>query len=241
MHSSLVRAQNVFGFFTTVAFCVGALIAVSVIISPQDPSASIESRNVQVVRGRPHYYSQKKEEYAHIRFDLDADFSSLFNWNTKQLFVYVLASYPSLSPTTPASQSIIWDTIIPSTALSNPNPFNTGNKAPRRDIHQKPSPNKKKVSEQLGVVRVKNQKPKYQIADVSGKIAERGNVTLMVGWNVQPWVGALTWTQWTPWGRWKGVMGGRSEVFDFPPLKGKKVENVVSGGIPKAAEASPIV
>ena len=24
------------------------------------------------VRGRPHYYSPKKEEYAHIRFDLDA-------------------------------------------------------------------------------------------------------------------------------------------------------------------------
>ena len=24
------------------------------------------------VRGRPHYYSYKKEEYAHIKFDLDA-------------------------------------------------------------------------------------------------------------------------------------------------------------------------
>ncbi len=48
MHSSLVRAQNVFGFFTTVAFCVGALIAASVLISPRSPTASIEVRNVQV-------------------------------------------------------------------------------------------------------------------------------------------------------------------------------------------------
>jgi hypothetical protein len=24
------------------------------------------------VKGRPHYYSYKKEEYAHIKFDLDA-------------------------------------------------------------------------------------------------------------------------------------------------------------------------
>lgn len=24
------------------------------------------------VKGRPHYYSTKKEEYAHIKFDLDA-------------------------------------------------------------------------------------------------------------------------------------------------------------------------
>ncbi len=59
------------------------------------PTASISVRNIQVVRGRPHYYSSKREEYAHIRFDLDADLSGLFNWNTKQVFVYVNAEYPA--------------------------------------------------------------------------------------------------------------------------------------------------
>ena len=48
MHSSLVRLQNVFGFFTTVAFTVAGLIAVSVLFFPQSPSATIEVRNVQV-------------------------------------------------------------------------------------------------------------------------------------------------------------------------------------------------
>jgi signal peptidase complex subunit 3 len=71
MHSALVRLQNVFGFFTTVAFTVAAVIALSSFISPQSPTASIQLRNVQVVKGRPHYYSYKKEEYAHIKFDLD--------------------------------------------------------------------------------------------------------------------------------------------------------------------------
>lgn len=71
MHSALVRLQNVFGFFTTVAFTVAAIIALSSFVSPQTPSASIQLRNVQVVKGRPHYYSYKKEEYAHIKFDLD--------------------------------------------------------------------------------------------------------------------------------------------------------------------------
>lgn len=75
MHSNLVRVQNVFGFFTTVAFTVAAVIALSSFISPQDPSASISLRNVQVVKGRPHYYSSKREEYAHIKFDLDASMS----------------------------------------------------------------------------------------------------------------------------------------------------------------------
>lgn len=48
MHSTLVRAQNVFGFFTTVAFCLAGLVALSVLVSPQAPAASIELRNVQV-------------------------------------------------------------------------------------------------------------------------------------------------------------------------------------------------
>lgn len=48
MHSTLVRIQNIFGFFTTVVFCVGGLIALTTIISPSTPSAKLELRNVQV-------------------------------------------------------------------------------------------------------------------------------------------------------------------------------------------------
>ena len=94
MHTTLVRAQNVFGFFTTVAFCTAILTALSVLLTIQEPSAKVVLRNVQMyvahqemrelditnnpcsVKGRPHYYSPKKEEYAHIRFDLDAGLSA---------------------------------------------------------------------------------------------------------------------------------------------------------------------
>lgn len=48
MHSSLVRIQNVFGFFTTVAFTLGLAIALSVVVSHQHPEAELELRNVQV-------------------------------------------------------------------------------------------------------------------------------------------------------------------------------------------------
>lgn len=51
MHSSLVRIQNVFGFFTTVAFTVAALVAVTDIFSRQTPSASLAVQNVQVYVG----------------------------------------------------------------------------------------------------------------------------------------------------------------------------------------------
>jgi hypothetical protein len=48
MHSALVRAQNVFGFFTTVAFAVAALIAASDLIAARTPSAVVTVDKVQV-------------------------------------------------------------------------------------------------------------------------------------------------------------------------------------------------
>ena len=48
MHSSLIRIQNVFGFFTSVAFAVAAAVAFSVVLNPQTPNAKLELRNVQV-------------------------------------------------------------------------------------------------------------------------------------------------------------------------------------------------
>ncbi|KAK5120889.1 hypothetical protein LTR85_005956 [Meristemomyces frigidus] len=227
MHNTLTRVQNVFGFFTSVAFAVAAGIAMSVLLSPQAPSASLELKNVQVVKGRPHYYSTKREEYAHVKFDLDADLTSLFNWNTKQLYLSITASYPSSDPSTiPPSEAVIWDAIIPSDyAPLHPNTYiHPASKAkksakPKKKESGKPYP----AGGSPGIVRLENQKPKYQITDVSGKIAKRGNATLSLHWNVQPWVGALVWTNKNSIGRWQGLQGGEAK-FDFPPLKGTEVK-----------------
>ncbi|KAK5116260.1 hypothetical protein LTR62_008587 [Meristemomyces frigidus] len=230
MHNTLTRVQNVFGFFTSVAFAVAAAIAVSVVLSAQSPSASLELRNVQVVKGRPHYYSTKREEYAHVKFDLDADLSTLFNWNTKQIFAYITASYPSSDPSTiPPSEAIIWDAIIPANnALSHQNTYiHPYTKADTKTKPKKPTKKSKKdktskpypAGTQPGILRLPNQKPKYQITDISSKIADRGNATLRLHWNVQPWVGALVWDNRKTVGRWQGLKGGETK-FDFPALKG---------------------
>lgn len=157
------------------------------------------------------------------------DLTPLFNWNTKQLFVYVVASYPSSSSANETSQAVIWDTIIP--APESPYSFaklkerflpDTTNT--KRSSRSKKVKTGKEVSAKL---RLRNQKPKYPITDISGRIAERGNVTLVVGWNVQPWVGVLWWSddgtvstaksRSVP--RTAGKVG-RSRVFSFPALKG---------------------
>ncbi|RHY22829.1 hypothetical protein DYB32_009384 [Aphanomyces invadans] len=52
-----------------------------------------------------------KTDRAVLSFDLDADLSSVFNWNTKQLFVYVVAEYASR--TNVVNQVVVWDAIVP--------------------------------------------------------------------------------------------------------------------------------
>jgi hypothetical protein len=38
---------------------------------------------------------------------------------------------------------------------------------------------------------------------------------------VQPWVGALVWTNRRSYGRWEGLKGGETK-FEFPALKGSE-------------------
>ncbi|KAJ5759755.1 Signal peptidase 22kDa subunit [Penicillium odoratum] len=251
MHSSLNRAQAVFGFFTTVACVVAAVAALSTLLFPTTATtASVQLKNVQVAKGRPHYYSSKRSEYAQIRFDLDADLTPLFNWNTKQLFVYVYASYSSSNDQNsllPDSEAVIWDTIIsapaspyswdklkeqaldalPAPVLAKISPGSVKSSKRTSSKASKKAKAKADVKEEAlpGVLRLRGQKAKYQISDITGVLAERQNVTLAVGWNVQPWVGALWWSPGSGAAlRTEGTVL-RSEAFDFPALKGKKVES----------------
>jgi signal peptidase complex subunit 3 len=118
MHSTLVRVQNVFGFFTTVAFVVGLFTALSVLLYPPSPIATVDVASVKVIKGRPQYYSSRQQEYAFITFDLDADLESLYNWNTKQVFCWLNVVYgggrgskhvseraPTFLPRTPVNEA----------------------------------------------------------------------------------------------------------------------------------------
>ncbi len=49
-------------------------------------------------------------------------------------------------------------------------------------------------------------------------------MTLRVHYNVQPWVGVLTWSQDREFWRWEGMAKAASEAFPLPALKPKKDE-----------------
>lgn len=153
-----------------------------------------------------------------------ADLTSLFSWNTKQVFVYVTATFPSKSPLSPPSEAIIWDAIIP--APSEPWHENTyihpqkSRKQPNRRQNTAAA-NYKAYPEGTapGILKLSNQKPKYQITTPWSKIGGAENCTLQLKYNVQPWVGALYWSTPRPFGMWEGLQGAMSDVFQMPFVK----------------------
>jgi signal peptidase complex subunit 3 len=170
------------------------------------------------VRGRPHYYSTKKEEYAIIKFSLDADLSSLFNWNTKQLFVYITAEWPSSTTTnTTTNQAVIWDTII-----TSPSSDHLSRLGPASLKKLRRSSQGKSIDPSRGLLSLKNQKPKYQITHPTGKIGATEDVVLKLHYNVQPWVGILTWNMDRDLGRWRRLKNGVSKAFALPAVKVKE-------------------
>lgn len=311
MHNTYTRISNVFSFFTTVVTVIACAIAFIHLLTTRAPDIkpnSLKLHNVQIVKDRPYYFSRKREEFAHIKFDLNigtqldtfstiaaaasslwrigeglqtplipppqTDLSHLFTWNTKQIFLYITATYPSSSssPTSPPSQSILWDAILPhpnSPAHHNhyiylPDGVNSdysrqgsrsdtkaGLKSKRGTSRDRTKDIKKTQDPQVpGLLRLQGQRPKYQITDPSGRLAERSNVTLELNWNIQPWVGTLTWfsagsesalsvSAWSRLLRYLGTWnrleaeGARTEDFGFPSLQeksqGVKVEKGSEG------------
>ncbi|KAK4179498.1 signal peptidase subunit-domain-containing protein [Triangularia setosa] len=218
MYSSLVRLQNTFGFFTTVAFAVALLISASDFLSVREPTVNVlKTTQLQVVKGRADYYSSKKEEYAIIKFTLDADLSSLFTWNTKQVFAYVTVEWPSAQSNNATNQAVIWDTII-----TAPSSDHLGNFSPSKLKRLRKSANGKGIDPSRGKLQIKNQRLKYPLTHPTGKLAQTEDMQLKLHYNVQPWVGFLSWNQNQDWGRWKALKNGLSKKFTLPAIKAKE-------------------
>ncbi len=191
------------------------------------------------VRGRPHYYSTKKEEYASIKFDLSTDFSSLMAWNTKSIYLSVAAVWDSpccpQSPcadrfaTNTTNEAVIYDTVLTSPSADHLTTIATLShisKKEKREAIVKASKEGDTTGKSRGVLKLRNQKPKYTITAPGGNVGGLEDVRLVVRYNVQPWVGALAFDQRGNWGVWKAVEGGVSSAFSLPHVRNKTREGV---------------
>lgn len=135
------------------------------------------------------------------------------------MFVYVKAIYPPKSPSEQPTEAIVWDAILASPLEPwHQNQWDPHAAKTRSKRAKSPAP---KSPATPGIFQLSNQRPKYQITDPSGKIAAVEGATLELAWNVQPWVGLLTWSRPTDFGAWKALKGGTAGPFTFPALKEK--------------------
>eukprot|EP00474_Spongospora_subterranea_P008511 CRZ08969.1 hypothetical protein [Spongospora subterranea] len=110
MHSVWARANALFFYMLTALAGVAIFCDLSsLIIEKAMPHTNVLDVDIKsLAHTRGHHYSFDE---AKLRFSIDCDFSSMFNWNVKQLFVYVQASY--ISPKKVENRLVLWDQIMP--------------------------------------------------------------------------------------------------------------------------------
>jgi len=110
MNSLLSRANTIFAFTLSVLAGLTLLCFASTAFVDRNAEVMIEGKNA-IVKNVPDYSaSREKNDLGFINFDLSADLQGLFNWNVKQLFVYMTAEYETAS--NKLNQVVLWDKII---------------------------------------------------------------------------------------------------------------------------------
>ncbi|KAI9487435.1 MAG: signal peptidase 22kDa subunit [Benjaminiella poitrasii] len=143
MYNLQQRANNAFSLalsvFGTVLAVIALISAITGYGNINNDKLRVDSKNIKVVTRRygPENtdYRNSKSEFVRFQFDIDADFTPLFNWNTKQVFVTAVAEYQSKN--FERNQVVIWDKIITSKDKAHIKLRNVRNKYAMIDISQK--------------------------------------------------------------------------------------------------------
>ncbi|KAF8348843.1 signal peptidase subunit-domain-containing protein [Amanita rubescens] len=127
MHTTISRINNLSAFLSSCMMALLAAIALSSFLFSANPTGIVDITSLKVYHASARRYNSRKQELAFVNFNITADLTSLFHWNTKQLFVYLQAEHDSAQsvsrPTNFAEPSantaykdenaiVIWDRII---------------------------------------------------------------------------------------------------------------------------------
>lgn len=108
MYNIFVRANAVFFYWTTVIFFLSMGCSVSSYYFEANPRVSLALNQHEELS----YIPSHRAEQALFSLDMDADLRSVFNWNVKQLFVWISAEY--VTRTYEQNQVVLWDLIVQS-------------------------------------------------------------------------------------------------------------------------------
>ncbi|KAF9474243.1 signal peptidase 22 kDa subunit [Pholiota conissans] len=87
-----------------------AAIALSSFVLMSSPTGDLAISSIKVVSSNARRYPNKKQDLAFVHFNITADLTPLFHWNTKQLFLYLEAEYTNSQGV--KNEVVIWDRIV---------------------------------------------------------------------------------------------------------------------------------
>ncbi|KAJ1736686.1 Signal peptidase complex subunit [Coemansia sp. Benny D160-2] len=116
MYNLFQRLGSITSLAMSMFMALLILISTTTPFIPSNPTHEVTLHDVKTTTGRmvdPADRTSRSAEYARLTFDLDADLTSMFNWNTKLLFAYITADFES--PGFDTNRIVVWDRIIRNT------------------------------------------------------------------------------------------------------------------------------
>ncbi|EPQ57140.1 signal peptidase [Gloeophyllum trabeum ATCC 11539] len=110
MHSLYARLNNFSAFLSSCLMGLLAAIALSSFLFTAEPKGELTLASVKVFPGSSRRMPTVKQEFTFVNFNISADLTPLFHWNTKQLFVYLQAEYVDSKGV--QNDVVLWDSII---------------------------------------------------------------------------------------------------------------------------------
>ncbi|KAI0313938.1 signal peptidase subunit [Amylostereum chailletii] len=110
MHSVYSRINNVSATLSTCVMVLLAAIACSSLLFYADPKGTIDVTGINVYNMGTRRRPLRKQDQVRMSFNTTTDLRPLFNWNTKQLFVWVQAEYTNSQGT--QNEVVLWDRIV---------------------------------------------------------------------------------------------------------------------------------
>ena len=151
---SRLNALTTVGLYALAAVAFSAFISTHFLEKSTDVSLKVKKA---VVKNIPEFrYDKTKNDAAFITFDIELDTEKLWNWNMKQLYLWVQVDYQTSK--NDLNEVTIWDKIIKRKHLNN----------------------KSKVLSYKGI------KNKYYFFDDGNGLLNNDNMTLTLHWNAVP-------------------------------------------------------
>lgn len=114
MHTFMSRLNAIFAFSLSILALLTLIFAMSTSYKSYGDLAKIDIETVKALVKRVSDYSigdgSQENDLGFVLFNMNADFENCFDWNVKQLFIYLTANYQTKDNI--VNQVVLWDHIL---------------------------------------------------------------------------------------------------------------------------------